>query len=59
MCCTFTDNISVSKNPNFWKFINSVMTYSTFLEQMKLFIPDTVTDLANDNSVFDQINGNN
>ena len=30
------------------------MTYSTFLEQMKLFIPDTVTDLANDNSAFDQ-----
>ena len=45
MCCTFTNNVNVSKDPSFWKFNNSLISDTTFTEQMKSHIQKTIADL--------------
>ena len=38
----FTNNINVSKRPDFWKFNNSLISHTTLIEQMKSFISKTI-----------------
>ena len=54
VCWTFTNNINVSEGPDLWKFDNSLISDTTFIEQMKSFIQKMIAYLVKDNSLSDQ-----
>ena len=54
MCCTFKNNVNVSKDPSYWKFNNSLISDTTFTEQMKSLIQKTIADLIKDISLSDK-----
>ena len=49
----FTNNINVSKHPNFLKFNNSLISDTSLIEQMKTFIQKSIAELVKDNSLSD------